>query len=80
MLYDRISTLAEHFDNIRNGLDKAVHSYNSAVGSFENRVLVSARRFKELGASTAKGIEPLGTIETSTRVLQIDLIETDSKK
>jgi len=73
-LYDRLKTLAEHFSEVRKGLDKTVDSYNKAVGSFEGRVLVSARRFKELGATTGEDIPPVEIVDRSTRLL--DLGET----
>ena len=70
VLYERILTLADHFSDMRKGLDRAVESSNNAVGSLEGRVLVTARRFKELGASSGADIQTVEMIEKSTRPLQ----------
>jgi DNA recombination protein RmuC len=69
LLYERLGTMAGHFEELRRGLDKAVDSYNKAAGSLETRVLVSARRFKELGA-TAEELPGVGVVELSARGLQ----------
>jgi DNA recombination protein RmuC len=69
-LYERLSIMAGHFEDLRKGLDKAVDSYNKAVASFESRVLVSARKFKELGASTGADIETIEPIDKTPRALQ----------
>ncbi|HEY8257029.1 MAG TPA: DNA recombination protein RmuC [Gemmatimonadales bacterium] len=68
-LYDRLGTLAGHFDEVRRGLERAVEGYNNAVGSLETRVLVSARRFKELGVATGELTET-GTLDQAVRGLQ----------
>jgi DNA recombination protein RmuC len=67
-LHDRIGTLAGHFEDLRRSLDRAVESYNKAVGSLEGRVLASARRFKELGVTT-EDLPPLPPIEQAAREL-----------
>jgi DNA recombination protein RmuC len=69
-LYDRLRILAEHFDDIRKGLDKSVDAYNRAVASFEGRVLVAARRFPELGTPAKEKIQILTPVERTTRSLQ----------
>jgi DNA recombination protein RmuC len=69
-MYARLCTLADHFTKLGNGLGAAVGAYNDAVGSLESRVLVSARRFKDLGVTVAGDIEPLEGIEQTTRGLQ----------
>jgi DNA recombination protein RmuC len=69
-LYDRVAVMAGHFDDLRKGLDRAVDSYNSAVRSYESRVLVSARKFKELGAATGEEIISLDLVEKAPRQIQ----------
>ena len=48
-LYDRLGVFAGHLRGVGKSLEGAVRNYNSAVGSFETRVLVTARKFPELG-------------------------------
>jgi DNA recombination protein RmuC len=71
-LHDRLRLLATHITAVGTGLDRAVESYNKAVGSLESRVLVSARKFAELGASVADDIPELEPIETTARALSFD--------
>lgn len=66
-LHDRVRTLAEHFSDLRKGLDRAVEAYNRAVGTLEGRVLAAARRFKELGASGGSDIPTVEEVERVPR-------------
>lgn len=68
-LHDRIGTLAEHFARVGVSFNTAIGHYNKAVASLETRVLVSARKFKELGASAQDDIEAPAQIEAAPRVL-----------
>ncbi len=71
-LHDRLRNLTGHITNVGANLDRAVESYNKAIGSLESRVLVSARKFTELGTSVAEDIPELEPIETSARALSFD--------
>jgi DNA recombination protein RmuC len=69
-LYERLVKMAMHFAELGKQLDRSVHSYNEALGSLESRVLVTARRFKELGISSKAPVPDLGPLEKSIRNLQ----------
>jgi DNA recombination protein RmuC len=68
--YERLATFADRFDEVRKKLDGAVQAYNEAAGSFESRVLVSARRLRELKVTTADELPAAEPIDTVPRVLR----------
>ncbi|HYA35495.1 MAG TPA: hypothetical protein VEF03_07740, partial [Candidatus Binataceae bacterium] len=53
------------------GLENAVNAFNSAIGSFESRLMVSARRLKELGASSHAEVPQLKVLDTRPREPQL---------
>ena len=70
-LYKRIADMSNHFGEVGEKLARAVESYNRAVGSLETRVLVSARKFRDLEtAGSDDEIKPLSPVETVPRQLQ----------
>lgn len=69
-LHERLATFVSHFDDVRRRLDGAVQAYNSAAGSLESRVMVSARRLKELDITTAEELPAVEPIDTVPRVLR----------
>ncbi|MFH1807868.1 MAG: DNA recombination protein RmuC [Pseudomonadota bacterium] len=70
-LYDRVATLADHFSDVGKHLGRSVEAYNKVVGSLESRVLVSARKFKELDAAPGdRDIPAPAPIEKQIRTAQ----------
>ena len=69
-LYDRIRTLVEYFEEINKHLDRTNHAFNKAVGALETRVLVPARKLRELGAGTGDEIDSPNPVETTPRLFQ----------
>jgi DNA recombination protein RmuC len=71
-LYDRLRKFTDYFADIGKNLDRALEAYNRGVGSFEARVLVTARKFKERGAIAGEEIEVLEPLDKSARSLSLD--------
>ena len=70
-LYDRIATVADHWGRVGKNLGEAVGAYNDSVASMERRVLVSARKFRDLKvAPEDKEIRDLNPVEALPRDVQ----------
>jgi DNA recombination protein RmuC len=70
-LHGRLGVMADHLTRLGKGLSTATDSYNAAIASFESRVLVSARKFKELGSTSQEAeIIELRAVEGGVRRLQ----------
>jgi DNA recombination protein RmuC len=71
-LYDRLRVFAKPLAKVGRQLDGAVAAFNEAVGSFESRVLVTARKFPEHGAGGDE-LPELPPIERQSRRLRQEL-------
>lgn len=85
-LYKRIADLGGHWIDLGKNLSRTVEAFNGAVGSLESRVLVSARRFRELGAASGsvdiEVVEPVEKAPRSLKVLDISTagVKSDQEK
>ncbi len=70
-LHESVGTLAEHLEDLRRRMDGTFSTFNKVIGSFENNVLVKARRFRDLGAGSAKEIPIIDPLETVARKLDV---------
>lgn len=76
-LYDRCSTLSTHFTTLGTNLKRSVESYNKTVSSFESRLLVGAKRLKDLHV-TAKKSGDLPQPEEVTVPLRLPVVPESS--
>lgn len=77
-LYRRLANMANHLGSLGNSLQSAVKHYNSAVGSIESRVLVTARKFRDLEAASGReDIRTLAPVELAVRELSAEELRPD---
>jgi len=70
-VYERLAVMGEHWARVGKNLKQAVDGYNSAISSFESRVMVSARRLRELDpALDAAKLEPIEPVDVTPRPLR----------
>jgi DNA recombination protein RmuC len=67
-LYSRVAKFTEHFERIRDGLEKANNAYNDAVGSYERMVRPAGERIQKLGGVSGKGMSEIQSVETNLRL------------
>jgi DNA recombination protein RmuC len=83
-LHESVATMAEHLEDLRKRMDGMFSTFNRLVGSFENNVFVKARRFRELGAGSAKELPVIDKLETAARKLDLpvqqELLEGEENK
>ena len=53
-LHTRLGVMGAHLDKVGRSLKSAVEAYNSAIGSIESRVLVTARQFEDIGVTRSE--------------------------
>jgi DNA recombination protein RmuC len=69
-LYGRLGTFADYMSKLGRSLDSSVGHFNKAVGSFDARILPSARKFTEMGIHAKKEMEEPAPLEKSVRRMQ----------
>ena len=63
----RLEKAVDHLGTLRKGLMGAVKGYNDFIGSMDSRVMVQARRMKELGVVSATDLEVPSDITEALR-------------
>jgi DNA recombination protein RmuC len=76
-LYERLGKFAGHLSKLRSSLDRAVGSYNDAVGSLERRLLPTARKLQAFGVGEEgdlEVLEPITTLPVAAGAPELDVL------
>ncbi|WP_349258374.1 DNA recombination protein RmuC [Stackebrandtia sp.] len=76
-MYSRLATMGGHLSKLGSSLSGAVTAYNSAVGSLEARVMVTARKFADLGVS-AESLPMMEQVEVTARQPQHEALRDEN--
>ena len=76
--YTRLATMGAHVDAVGTALNSAVGKYNRAVSSLESRVLVSARKLRELKVVDTELPGPR-QVESLARSVQAEVLVTGER-
>jgi DNA recombination protein RmuC len=76
-LYDRLSGLGRHLERLGKSLTSSVAAYNTAIGSLETRVLVSARKLSALGVVDAELAAPEPLTQTPRPLAAPELVASE---
>lgn len=68
-LFDRLATLSGHVEEMRRGIERTVSGYNRFVGSLENRVLVTARKFPGIDENRLEALAAPPVLDEQPRSL-----------
>lgn len=74
-LHTRLGTVGRHLDKLGRSLKGSVEAYNSAVGSLEQRVLVTARHFSDVAEVREELPTPQPVTETARPLTAPELLE-----
>ena len=74
-LYTRLSTLGSHVAAVGGSLSRSVDAYNRLVGTLETRVLVTARRLRDLDLVTGDLTEPAPSESAPRQLTAIELLD-----
>ena len=76
-LHARLGSMAGHLDKVGRSLNASVVAYNQAMGSLEGRVLVSARRFADLGVTNdqLEGPRQVETVPRSAAAAELGVLD-----
>lgn len=72
-MLSRLEKAVDHLGVMRRGLAGAVKGYNDFVGSFDSRVMVQARRMKDLGVVTATELEGPADVTESLKESRVEV-------
>ena len=68
-LYERAKTVIDYLNELQTNLIRTVDAFNKVTGSFESRLFVSTRKFKDLGVTNQESLPEISPVDRHPRLL-----------